>query len=80
MGMRKAVSLTIDSEQEVLLRRLTRSGTSPQRLVERAMVILLAFEGKTNEQIGVALGITRQKAGRWRDRFAADGHGWHPTR
>jgi transposase len=71
--MRKAVPVTIDSEQEAQLLRLTRSGTSPQRLVERAMVILLAFEGQTNEQIGAALGITRQKAGRWRDRFAVDG-------
>jgi transposase len=71
--MRKAVPVTIDSEQETQLKRITRSGTSPQRVVERAMIILLASEGQTNEQIGTALGITRQKAGRWRDRFAADG-------
>jgi transposase len=71
--MRKAVPVTLDGEQEAQLRRLTRSGTSPQRLVERAMVILMAFEGQTNEQIGAVLGMTRQKAGRWRDRFAADG-------
>ncbi len=71
--MRKAVPVTIDSEQETQLLRLTRSGASPQRLVERAMVVLLASEGKTNEQIADALGLTRQKAGRWRDRFATDG-------
>jgi transposase len=71
--MRKAVSVTIDSEQEAELKRLTRSGTRAQRLVERAMIVLLASQGQTNEQIAAALGISRQKAGRWRDRFAADG-------
>ena len=55
------------------LRCLTRSVTSPQRLVERAIVILLAVEGKKNDQIGASFAIARQKVRRWRDRFAAEG-------
>jgi transposase len=54
-----------------LLEQVVRSGKSPQRQVERSRVVLLAAEGRTNEQIGAQLGITRQKAARWRSRFAA---------
>jgi transposase len=54
-----------------LLEQVVRSGKSPQRQVERSRVVLLAAEGRTNEQIGAELGITRQKAARWRSRFAA---------
>ena len=50
---------------------MIRSGKSAQRQVERSRVVLLAAAGRTNEQIGAALDITRQKAARWRDRFAA---------
>lgn len=54
-----------------LLEQVVRSGKSPQRQVERSRVVLLAADGRTNEQIGAQLGITRQKAARWRSRFAA---------
>lgn len=40
-------------------------------MVTRAKVVVLAAAGRTNEQMGMELGITRQKAARWRDRFAA---------
>jgi len=43
------------------------------RLAERARVVLHAADGMENQRIGEALGISRQKAGRWRDRYA--GHG-----
>lgn len=71
--MPKAVAITLDENQKVALESLARSALSPQRLLERALVVLLASEGLTNEQIAAQLGVTRQKAGRWRDRFAAEG-------
>lgn len=43
------------------------------RLAQRASIVLLAAEGLENKQIGERLGITRQTAGRWRDRYAAHG-------
>ena len=53
--------------------RLTLTAVAPRRLVERCQIILRAAEGETNEQIATALGITRQKAARWRDRFRQGG-------
>ena len=43
------------------------------RLAQRASIVLLAADGLENKQIGQRLGITRQTAGRWRDRYAAQG-------
>ena len=43
------------------------------RLAQRASIVLLAAEGLENKQIGQRLNITRQTAGRWRDRYAAHG-------
>ena len=43
------------------------------RLAQRASIVLLAAGGLENRQIGQRLNITRQTAGRWRDRYAAYG-------
>jgi transposase len=71
--MRRAVSIELSPEEETHLRRVVNSATSSQRLVQRSLVILLAAEGKDNCQIGAELGMTRQKAGRWRERYAEAG-------
>jgi transposase len=39
-------------------------------LAERSKVVLLSVTGLENREIGKRLGITRQKVGRWRNRFA----------
>lgn len=44
-----------------------------KRLSQRCEIVLLAAEGKTNEEIGEALQITRQRAGRWRQRYLDQG-------
>jgi transposase len=51
------------------LQKQARSATAPKRLGERSRIILLAAEGRTNEQIGEELSLSRQKAARWRMRF-----------
>jgi transposase len=43
------------------------------RLVERARIVLLAAAGKQDKDIAAELGITAQKAARWRKRFLALG-------
>ena len=53
--------------------KITRSQTAQNRLVQRARVVLLAAEGLKNQQIAAELGISRYKAGRWRDRYAEHG-------
>jgi transposase len=55
------------------LQKQATSGVTSCRLAERCQIVLLAAEGKNNEQIAALLGITRQKAARWRARFRQSG-------
>ena len=52
---------------------MIQGALTPKRLHERCLVVLLAANGKTNEQIARKLKVTRQKVGRWRTRFVAWG-------
>ena len=47
------VTLTADEEQA--LRAKTRAGTTEHRIAERAKIVLLAYEGKTNLEIAEQL-------------------------
>lgn len=71
--MKRATPIVLTDEQREELERLSRGRRVPVRLAQRASVVLLAAEGLENKQIGERLGITRQTAGRWRDRYAAHG-------
>jgi len=55
------------------LRKQAASGLTSRRLAERCQIVLWASEGKNNEEIAVLMGITRQKAARWRARFREEG-------
>lgn len=63
----------LSPEDHAWLRKQATSAVAPRRLVERCQVILRAAHGETNEQIAAALGMSRQKAARWRARFAESG-------
>lgn len=67
--MRVAVNIELEPQDRQLLERLSSSRSTSVRLAERSKIILFASQGKTNGEIAEALGITRQKAGRWRDRY-----------
>lgn len=71
MRIAKAVALT--SSDREWLEKQGGSGLTSRRLSERCRVVLLAAAGHTNEEIGELLSMTRQKAGRWRDRFVRSG-------
>lgn len=71
--MRKASSIVLTAEQRSELERLSRGRRVSVRLAERSTIILRAADGLDNQQIAARLGITRQKVGRWRERYAADG-------
>lgn len=71
--MRVAVKVLLEPKEHALLSRLAQSRSTSVRLAERSKIVLLAAEGKTNEEIAAMLEITRQKAGRWRDRYHAFG-------
>jgi transposase len=71
--MRTAPPVELSSEQRTALERLARQRSAPARVVERARIVLLAAEGLENKQIARRMGVTREKAARWRDRFLAGG-------
>ena len=67
--MRVAVEITLEKKERDDLKRLSRSRSTSVRLAERSKIVLLAAQGKNNGEIAETLGISRQKAGRWRDRY-----------
>src|SRR3954453_18830563 len=67
--MRVAPPVTLDLTQRNTLQQWARSRSLPARQVERARVVLLAADGKTDLEIAAVLHISNQKAARWRKRF-----------
>ena len=64
MGQRTAINLTPQEEQT--LRQWARAGTSEHRMVERAKVILLAHQGKSNLEIAERLKTRPARVSKWR--------------
>lgn len=67
--MRVARPVTLDAEQRRLLEQQARARSLPARIVERARIVLRAAAGWQDKQIAAELGITPEKAARWRQRF-----------
>lgn len=66
----KARKVVITERQQEILREMSRSRTVPYRLVGRARIVLLAFEGRSNEEIAAEVGMERHQVGVWRRRWA----------
>ena len=71
--MRRAISIALTENAQRQLEQLKRSRTTSVRLAERSAIVLHAADGLENQQIAQVMGISRQKVGRWRDRYAAHG-------
>jgi len=71
--MRFAPQIELTQAQREELEKLSRGRSLPARHVERAKIVLLAFEGKQNREIAQILGVTRRTVGLWRSRFAEKG-------
>ena len=71
--MRRAISIVLNESQRTELESFKRGRRVSVRLAERAAIILHAADGLNNHEIAAAMGITRQKAARWRIRYAARG-------
>jgi transposase len=68
--MRRATAHIQLSDQEArTLQEWTRRGTSEQRLVDRARIVLLASQGRSNQQIAEALHTRTARVSKWRQRF-----------
>jgi transposase len=71
--MRVAPTVELDAEQREVLEQRSRARSLPARMVERARIVLMAAAGKQDKEIAEELGISVQKAGRWRARFLESG-------
>ena len=71
--MRRAIKIRLNDGERKTLKGLKSGRRVAVRLAERAAIVLHAADGLENREIGVLMGISRQKAGRWRSRYAAQG-------
>jgi transposase len=70
---RAAASLRLTEGQRDVLETLSRSRTSEQRLVQRALVLLRAADGVSNVEISEMSGVSRPTVLAWRAEFEAEG-------
>ena len=66
---RPKLVFTLTAEQQRELERLVRAPATPQKLVRRARVALLAAAGQDNSAIAAQLQTSRVTVGLWRQRF-----------
>jgi hypothetical protein len=61
------IELSVDELDQ--LGQLARQYTSPYFLVMRAKIVLLASQGRSNDEIARKLDVPRQVVSKWRKRF-----------
>ena len=57
--------------QMQMLEEIVASRTAPVRLVQRAQIVLLAYQKRNNEQIGEVVDLNPQQVSVWRKRWKA---------
>jgi transposase len=72
-GRALAVPVRMTIKRRRKLEQIIAAGTSPQRLVLRARIVLAAAEGKENAAIARELGCSVNTVRTWRGRFAVEG-------
>lgn len=65
---RPKLPLHLSSEQRTELQHLVQAPSTPQKIVRRARIALLAAEGKDNSQIAALLHTSHVTVGQWRQR------------
>ena len=71
--MRIAKTIELDEPTERELRVLSKRRRVEARLQQRALVVLLAAEGRQNKDIAVQVGLDRRQVALWRQRFLDGG-------
>ena len=67
--MRRAQQLQLTQEERKELKKLVSTGKGAARVLTRARIVLLAAEGKANQEIADALGVSWRTVIRIRNRF-----------
>lgn len=70
--MARATVITLSAEEKTRLMSWGRSGKTERRLCERAEIVLLASEGKSNLEIAQRLNTRPARVSKWRTRFAKE--------
>src|SRR4026207_1057870 len=71
--MRKIERIEISATDRERLERLIRDRNTPQKVVWRARIVLLAAEGRMAEGIAATVGKSLLTVRRWRRRYVAKG-------
>jgi Homeodomain-like domain len=66
----KAAKIIVTERQLATLKSMIASSTCPQGVAQRARMIVLAFDGESNEAIAAQVGCERHIVGIWRRRWA----------
>jgi transposase len=72
MAIQEATPIVLTADERSTLEGWIRSGTTEQRLVERARMVLLAAAGMASRRVARELGCARAVVSKWRVRFAKD--------
>lgn len=65
----KAAKVTITERQQTILLEFSKSRSESLQFRQRATIVLRAFEGLSNEEIAVEVGLGRHQVGLWRRRW-----------
>lgn len=68
----KAAKIQVTERQLELLEEIVSSRTAAVRLVQRAKIVILAFEQRNNEEVGEVVGLNPQQVSVWRKRWRDD--------
>ena len=71
--LKKPSNIRLCGRERRTLLRIVRAHTSEQRWVQRARIVLLAWERRNNSEIADELGCDLKTVRKWRERFAAHG-------
>ena len=71
--MAKATVVSLNREDRKTLLFWLRAGTTEQRLVERAKIVLAAAEGRSTKDIAEEMKTRTARVSKWRNRFARKG-------
>jgi transposase len=68
---RQSATFRLSDEEMKTLQGWVRQGKAEHRMVERARIVLLAHEGRTNQQIADLLNTRTARVSKWRQRFGS---------